>query len=305
MKKILFIPLVIIIAFVIPTIVAFVLPSNPTNYYNAYNAKLQRWKSIDQPRLMLVGFSELAFGIDSKMIEDSTCYNVCNFGLHMGLGIDFITKDMEHLSQKGDVVVFCFPIIMTSDGTADAHSILYILDACPEKIMLFSLGNIKKTILGIYPFLKGKLQYNYLKMSDGLAIDTEYNSKNFNKYGDECSHWTKTKSQDDPIHFRSGPIENFNESLYEMIINTIKVLQEKGVTVIVIPQLLDEYNYADNKQMAMYLKTRLQGDGIRYAIEPEDFILKEEYSYVGSHANRQGVIWCTNQIIDALKSAGL
>ena len=62
-------------------------------YLNNYQAsvidKIQRLESIKEPKIILVGNSNVAFGINSKMIEDALGMPVVNLGLHGAMGNTF------------------------------------------------------------------------------------------------------------------------------------------------------------------------------------------------------------------------
>ena len=302
-KRIVFVSIVLLLTAIIPTVLAFLLPSNPTQYYNAYILKQERWNKIDSPRLMIAGFSELAFGVDSKMIQDTTGYNVVNWALHAGLGADIMCKDVKKNAKKGDVVVFAFPLDMTSDGTADIQSLAFLIDLCPDKLNELSYGNYIKFIKGIYPLLKGKILYNVSCLLGKEIVDDEYNSKNFNMFGDEVAHWEKKSPGGEPLRVHCAPLEEFNEELYENIIETISYLKCIGVSVIIIPQLLERCNYEPNKEMILYLEKRLNESGYKYAISPNDFLLESDMSYYGVHANKKGVEFVSRAIINAVKTA--
>ena len=57
------------------------------------------------PRIVLEGGSNLAFGIDSRKIEDSTGLPVINMGLHAGLGLDFIVNEIKYIVKPSGIVI--------------------------------------------------------------------------------------------------------------------------------------------------------------------------------------------------------
>lgn len=302
MKKYLFAPIVFIITIGLPTLLAFCLPSNPTQYYNAYVAKQARWDTLRQPRLMLVGFSELAFGIDSKMIQDSTGYNVCNFGLHAGLGAHIVYDDAVRNASTNDLVILAVPIDMTNSGDAEVASLGYLVDRCPYKLWDLNTSNKMVLIKGVYKLLKGKLYYNVNNLVGKTIFDEEYNCENFNEYGDESAHWYKPDLEDDPDGIKNLQISKLNKDSYEYFVQTVKKIKEKGANVIIIPELLKESTYSSNSEFEDFIEEKLKSDGITYSIRPSNFLLPHEYSYLGVHANRKGVDFVTNKLINAINT---
>ena len=59
------------------------------NYEAAILDKTNRLRSIKEPKIILIGNSSLAFGMDSEMVERSIGMPVVNMGLHGALGNAF------------------------------------------------------------------------------------------------------------------------------------------------------------------------------------------------------------------------
>jgi hypothetical protein len=83
-------------------------PVRDGHYIAAIIDKHRRLESTPPPRLIFVGGSNLAFGIDSQRIEKATGIPTINMGLHAGLSMPFMLKEVEPNLRKGDVVILCF-----------------------------------------------------------------------------------------------------------------------------------------------------------------------------------------------------
>ena len=85
--------------------------SVPAQYADNYNAslidKVDRLESIDEPKIILVGNSNLAYGINSELIEESMGMPVANLGLHGGLGNKFLERIALLGINEGDLVIIC------------------------------------------------------------------------------------------------------------------------------------------------------------------------------------------------------
>ncbi len=113
--------------------------------------KHKRANALPSPKLILAGGSSLAFGINSKMIQDSLHIPVANLGLHATLGIAFELAQAEMVAKKGDKVVWSFEYYVSDKEAIDGGNATKVLgyDAMP----------------GIYDFLTpmGKLNFFQLK----------------------------------------------------------------------------------------------------------------------------------------------
>ena len=100
-KKIIVFLIFLLFPFVI--LVSFDL-SIKNQYGEIYHAELSnmydRLKKIDSKKIVIIGNSNVAFSVDSKLFEelinDSIDYSVVNFGLYGSIG----TKAMLDLAQK-------------------------------------------------------------------------------------------------------------------------------------------------------------------------------------------------------------
>lgn len=111
-REILFIFFVIMILPTVFFISGLCTPSKYSQtYYGELAQMLERLKNSEKKKIVIIGNSSVAFGVDSALIEqelslDGLDYDVCNFGLYGSIG----TKAMLDLSEKyigeGDVVIF-------------------------------------------------------------------------------------------------------------------------------------------------------------------------------------------------------
>ena len=77
-------------------------------YLYGFNAsiidKVQRAESIKEPKILLIGNSNLVFGIDSEMIEEEIGMPVVNMGVHAGLGNAFLDNMSRYFVNEGEDV---------------------------------------------------------------------------------------------------------------------------------------------------------------------------------------------------------
>jgi hypothetical protein len=75
------------------------------NYYLAALDKLALVRTQASPRVIFLGGSSAAFGIDSGLIGERLGLHPVNTGLHAGFGLDFFLDTVEPFVRTGDVVV--------------------------------------------------------------------------------------------------------------------------------------------------------------------------------------------------------
>ena len=92
------------------TLVIVVLTSmyDSSQYMAAISDKHHRLSTVESPRIILVGGSNLAFSVDSEKIEKHFERPVVNMGLHAGLGLKFMLNEIQPALNGGDIVII-FP----------------------------------------------------------------------------------------------------------------------------------------------------------------------------------------------------
>ncbi len=185
LKKI-FTVLLVILLLSLPLLhiaVIFLPPVYSGSFVGALDEKLELLSGIEEEKIVFVGGSSVAFGLDSAEIESYTGMPVVNFGLYAALG----TKVMLDLSlphiKSGDIVVLAPELdgetlsMYFSGGTTlralDGDFLTYAFD-----IPLENWGSMLGASWG---YAGEKL--NYLLFDEPTYNDI-YKSESFNKYGD-------------------------------------------------------------------------------------------------------------------------
>ena len=92
-----------------------VMPQYSTFYNASIIDKYDRLMSIDEPKIILVGDSNVAFGFDSVRIGQAFDMPVVNFGLHGGLGQAFHTDMIKPGINEGDIIII-IPVGYSDDS---------------------------------------------------------------------------------------------------------------------------------------------------------------------------------------------
>ena len=100
---------VFLIAYLVVAVVFFLLvPAQyPTSYDAAIQDKIDRLEKTESPKIILVGNSNLTFGIVSEEIENAMCMPVVNLGFNKGFGNIFNENIVKRNICEGDLVIIC------------------------------------------------------------------------------------------------------------------------------------------------------------------------------------------------------
>lgn len=176
--------------------------SKPKNTY-LLGAKIKhtRLDTVSSPRIILIGGSNLAFGIDTKAIQDSLGINIINMGINGGFGLQYTCSEILHGLRQGDIVVFNFEYLL-HDGNAD---IKHEVQSLYPSARFFEELTLWQKIKNEYDYRVSTTTKNIIKIQKVInkEIPSEDDNNNpedtnlifrysgFNQYGDLESHLTK------------------------------------------------------------------------------------------------------------------
>jgi len=186
----------------VAAIVAFVPEGN--DYAQASAFKHHLLAAAPGRRIVLIGGSNLAFGIDSSIIEQATGCATVNMGMNGRLGLRFLLEETRPYLRRGDIAVAAFEY----DGfyePADGHNAdqLMIVKANPQAFAYLDWPQ-RQALVSAVPYvaqeklvrLTGQAYFSALDRLDGMPpeppdaidIDAIESFKGFNERGDLVSH---------------------------------------------------------------------------------------------------------------------
>lgn len=140
------------------------------NYAQATRIKHERLAGLTGRKIVLVGGSNLAFGIDSAMIERETGCSVVNMGMNGNLGVGYLLDESAPYLNQGDMVVVAFEydsLYKPLDGAGADH--LMIVKAWPENALHLNLRQLARMAKAI-PFVA---QQKVLRLLGALGFRTD------------------------------------------------------------------------------------------------------------------------------------
>ncbi len=293
-------------------IVVFILPPvYDTTFIGELGEKYELLKETDEPKIVIVGGSSVAFGIDSKLMEEKLGMKVVNFGLYANLG----TKIMLDLSKaninEGDIIVIAPEM---SDQTLslyfNSETAMQALDGNASMLFDIDSENFESLIGASWKFSYEKI--NYLITGERPENAGAYKKENFNEYGDNVfdrpynvmTQATNTIN----LTFRTNyedDVETDYEKYIDYVNDYIKYANRRGATVY---YSLCPMNKAalgkNNSEDAIYEYYRNLVNSINCKVisNVNDYIMDEGYFFDSEfHLNNAGVTVRTVKLIDDIK----
>lgn len=265
------------------------------------NKNLEKKDEKDRKRIIFVGGSNLAFGLDSKKIETKFNRKVLNMGLHAGLGLKFMINDIKDKLIDGDIVILVpeYQHFFGEDfeGGQIVSDILYFaynegFNKLDFKQIIVQIKFIPKSIKSsLYNAIKDKYKTREL-----INKSVVYQRNNFNEYGDMIGHLEKKNVE---IEDESLIEKILNKNAIEFINNFSINMAKKNVDVFFLYPVYIDYSYEKSKTQIEELKNELINKlKVKKISNPERYKLSKEYFYDTSyHLNKKGRDLRTKMVI--------
>jgi len=152
-------------------------------YLGAMSDKFERLQNINEPKIILVGGSNLPFGINSELLQEKTGFKVVNFGLYAALGSK-TTMDLSKSNiNKNDIVIFVPEFSkQTYSKYVNGEIILQVLDS--DYSMFWNIPmNDYFPLINAYPEFLGQKK-SFVTNNAKPTGNGVYSRDAFNEYGD-------------------------------------------------------------------------------------------------------------------------
>ncbi len=229
--------------------------SDKHGYFAALIDKHHRLSTIGSPKIIFIGGSNLAFGLDSPLIESKFHIPVVNMGLCAPLGLRYLLEEVKDDIHSGDIVVLVleYRLLRKSgiEGSWDLihpvqvypYSLLYILRAYTRSQQAFSsLLDLIRWLptakwQGCYEIFKEMWDRGYYDPSliENWEITNETDTKIrfcFNKNGDYVGHCGKPNR---PFGINLNLISDTDSEAVYLINNFHSLAKKRGAHVVIIP----------------------------------------------------------------------
>ncbi len=264
------------------------IPSTPLRlgYLDGFLQKYEIAMAIKQPKIVVVGGSSVAFGIDSEMMESKLNMPVVNMGLHAQLGLSFPLEQVKEVVKRGDVVLLAPEYLL---GKPTKRMLQKISRYYPRANNYYSLtlaevarSNIEDTHQRVLRKIKESIR--------NVLTDKEVNiyaEDVFNSHGDMIGHLNEPQT----MHpFTKMELEYRYWEGIEKINSFCKIMQDSGVTVYYsFPPYLDAAYNINEKIVAKIYEDLSKGLTIPILDQPKDIVYPRDLFYdTFYHLNQKG-----------------
>ena len=249
---------------------------------------------------IVLGNSNVCFGLDSELIEEELGMPVVDMGLHGGLGNAFHERMIQFGVSEGDIVIVCHTTFSDDDSILDPELVWITLEKHKELWPLIASNDY-------VPLLKGYPKYfvtSTIKWIRGGADNvpsetTCYSRSAFNEYGDIIKRF------DAAYEFVDGSvvIPSINDTCMNRLNEMNQYVSDRGAALLVAgyPVGYGEYTPDETEWDAFEdeLRSKLDCDVISHYA---DYFIPYELFYdTRLHLSEEGARIRTEQLIEDLK----
>ena len=271
--------------------------SEDKHYLSSLIDKHERLDSMESPRLVFVGGSNLMFGVDSERIEKETGRATVNMGVNAALGLDFILSDIESKISSDDLVVLSLEYEFFLEDLAQSPSLWHALRIAPHNVLGMGLGKMAWiTDNGLYP-IRQIVRHPFAGRPE---MNELYSRDNVNQRGDIISRPEKYNTK-----IKAGTAVKPAKALRMSALSRVAVFRERchkrGAEVVVMYPYVPQSYAAARGDFYSSVHLELNKKGFWIIGTPEEASLKDEYFYdTNYHLTKEGAAIRTGKIVSTL-----
>lgn len=276
-----------------------VMPQYLNNYQASLIDKNERLCSIEGPKIVLVGNSNLAFGIDSRAIEEAFGMPVVNMGMHGGVGNPFNEQAALQNVCPGDIVILSYSNFNDGDVIRNQELAWITIENHPDLWKYIRLKDWPEMIKAYPTYLKDCLDL-WSQGTGNLDSGDEYSRLRFNEYGDNIYDRPVLVPETD---FSQVHIPEIGDATINRINALNAQLEEKGATLLMTayPTAICEYT-PPREEYEAFSDTIEELLDCPLISRYEDYMMDKELFYnTYLHLNNEGVQVRTQMLIADLQ----
>lgn len=268
----------------------------PSEYIRSTVPKNERLRAIGSPKVVLIGGSNLAYGIDSERLEEAMCKPVANMGLMAVLGFRFMVNEVVDQLGPGDLVIVALEHSNYHRGEKVEDAMATVLDYRPASLAhVPSLERPRMVVsLGVL-HLQAIRDHIIMSYRQGWK-KPEYRKRIFNVQGDLVNHLTEPRGamqDEDPAEFDTLYVE---QSFWPVADELVTKAKARGAQVVFSWTSLAERVYKPEECRAV--DEAMRAHGLNVAGHPADYVYPDSLFFDSwYHLHAKGRQMRTEQLI--------
>jgi hypothetical protein len=280
---------------VIITLIFLSIRPDPDHYFAGSRIQLELLKNTPSPRIILVGGSNVSFGIDAELMQRTLGIPVINDGLHAGLGVAPL-RELQGYIRAGDVIIVSLEYQLFANRNVMDGDTAFLSDwieYSPGRIKY--LSNPWKETPALYATMlqrKVNRQVNTYLFGGSLAevrdvfVGTQYSSN-----GDFIGHLNQVSTPRRKIPFDPYPVSAVQNEIFVFLDQFHQAAVKKGAEVYFEAPASRKSNCDTTGETSLgnFFKTFDERSSIRLLTPLNELCLPDKYFFdTAYHLNAEG-----------------
>ena len=301
MKHILKIGIVLLLVAALPLLLLLAGSRLPSYYQEAYYAELadmyDRLYETEGKKIVIVGGSNVAFGINGELLEDTLAqmgchYTVCPFGLYAAVGTSAMLDLSADALGEGDVVVLAVePGSQTMSTYFGATAFWKCTEEKPEMLLKMPGAKLSALVGNYVPYLQERVAISV--NGNAPVVEGVYAASSFN---DRCDMIYPREGNVMPVGYDTGtPIDlaklTIEDAFVKQVNDYCAAARERGAVVVMSFSPMNRSAMRDNSEKALQAFFQLCNERFDCPIisNPNDYVLSSGWFYdTNFHMNDAG-----------------
>jgi hypothetical protein len=263
--------------------------------------KNARLAAVPSPRILLIGGSSTAFGVNSQAIEHASGRPVVNLAVNAGLGRSFILSQATAAAQPGDLLVLMPEYnLLWPEEAVDTPTLWLTLRFAPRSVRFVPLSVVPKMLDAGFGTLTERLQ--------GLAVVARgeswenpiYSRKAFDQRGDVIAHLAQPAGLAKDEHVGISPASTLGPACRRLAAFGRDV-RARGARVVIVPPPIPEDDAALIATEIAAIWDRVEREGGITVLGARKTYSRESFLDTGYHLAAPGRQERTRHLVDLIR----
>lgn len=296
---------VILLTAVIIVLTFVGIKPDPEHYFAGSLLHSRLLKNTPSPRMILVGGSNVSFGIDAELMQRTLGIPVINDGLHAGLGLAPL-RELEDYIREGDVIIISLeynlfvnqevmngdPVFLSDWIEYSPRRIKYLSHPWKDALRIYAIMLQRKVNRKVNTYLFG----GSLNAVRDVFVGTKYDLN-----GDFIGHLQESSPNRQKIPAKPYPVSGVQESIIVFLEDFNRMARERGARVYFEAPASRQSNCkaTGQAQLADFFKTLGERSSIPILTPLDEVCLPNKYFFDSEyHLNAQGRELRTKRLIE-------
>lgn len=275
---------------------AIIMPQYRYSYPASLADKMERLKSINDSKIVLIGNSNLSFGINSELLEEAFDMPVVNMGFHGGLGNAFHEEMAKVNLCEGDIIIVAHTDYADQDKILDPAMAWLTVENRPQIWKLIRAKDIPDMFFSFSIYAKKALTLWASKEGNIPDYETVYSRYAFNEYGD-VNFGRTTRSY--TFTENSVCVPQINTTCTERLNTLNQYVTEHGASLVIAAYPIAYGEFTPPEAEYIQFQTKLQESlDCPVISDYRDYFMDYDYFYdTEYHLTNEGADLRTQQLI--------